>query len=330
VAVLAQALSQTAALRMVGIARSSWFYRQHPRARVADPIPHEKRRSDHWLSEQDELVILAWLTAEQWLGTSIGQLFIIAWDAGVYVGSRRSWYRVAARHLVPERPPRRVASHPPRAIPELLATAPNQVWTWDITKLPTRFRRQSFEFYVVLDLFSRYVVAYRVETRECDELARDMFAQAFTRHQATPRVVHSDGGASMTSKSVQQLFADLAVSPSRNRPRVSNDNPFSEAWFKTAKYHPSYPEEFATLAQAREWAAELIGWYNHQHRHSGIAWHTPVSVFDGSYREITRKRQSALDSHYAQHPERYTHPPKAPQVPIEAWINDPRRRTQTL
>jgi transposase InsO family protein len=284
------------------------------------------RRSCHWLDEHDELVILAWLTAEQWLGTSIAELFTIAWDAGVYVGSRRSWYRVAARRAVPRRPPRRVATAASRAIPELVATAPNQVWSWDITKLPTRFRGQSLEFYVVLDLFSRYVVAYRVETREGDDLARDMFAQAFAWHQARPRVVHSDGGASMTSKSVQQLFADLGISRSRNRPRVSNDNPFSEAWFKTAKYHPSYPEEFATLEQAREWAGDLIGWYNHQHRHSGIAWHTPASAFDGSYRTIARQRQAVLDNHYAQHPERYARPPKAPQLPIQAWINDPSRR----
>jgi putative transposase len=329
VAVLAPLLSQRVALRLTGIARSTWHYRQHPRARVADPVPHRMRRSDHWLGEWDELVIVAWLTAEQWLGTSIGELFIIAWDAGVYVGSRRSWYRVAARHGLPHRPPRRMASYPPRAIPVLLATAPNQVWSWDITKLATRFQGQTFEFYVVLDLFSRYVVAYRVETRECDELAREMFAEAFARHQVRPQVVHSDGGAAMTSKSVQQLFTDLAISPSRNRPRVCNDNPFSEAWFKTAKYHPSYPEEFATLQQARDWAGELIGWYNQQHRHSGIAWHTPISVFDGNYRKINRQRQTLLDDHYAANPKRYTRPPKTPQVPIEAWINDPRRQPKT-
>ena len=326
---LVPALSQRVALRLVGIARSSWYYVQHPRARVADPVPHDQRRSDHWLSVHDELVIMAWVSAEQWLDTSIGELFAIAWDAGVYVASRRTWYRVARRYALPERPPRRRAAYPPRAIPELVATAPNQVWSWDITKLPTCFWGETFEFYVVLDLFSRYVVAYRVETRECEELAKDMFAEAFAQHQVRPRMVHSDGGASMTSNTVQQLFTALAISPSRSRPRVSNDNPFSEAWFKTAKYHPSYPEEFASLQQARAWAGELIDWYNHQHRHCGIAWHTPLSVFDGSYRRITKQRQAVLDDHYNQHPERYTRPPKAPEVPIEAWINDPRRRNQT-
>jgi putative transposase len=326
---LTAGVSQTTALRLVGMARSSWYYFHHPRPPVLQPVPHGDRRSERWLTSADEAVIVAWLTAEQWRTTSIGELFTIAWDAGVYVGSRRSWYRVAVRYILPQRPPRRVAKHPPRAIPELVATAPNQVWSWDITKLPSRFRGRSFEFYVVLDLFSRYVVAWRVETHESDELARDMFAAAFTLHGLTPRVVHSDGGASMTSKTVQQLFTDLTISPSRNRPRVSNDNPYSEAWFKTAKYHPSYPVEFDTLEDARTWAGELIAWYNQQHRHSGIAWHIPANVHHGTHPEITRQRQAVLDHHYAQHPDRYSRHPTAPQLPIEAWINDPRRRLQT-
>jgi len=282
-----------------------------------------------WLTVAEEEVIVWWLTAEQWLATSIGELFTIAWDAGVYVGSRRSWYRVARRQVLPQRPPRRVATHPPRAIPELVATAPDQVWSWDITKLPARYRGHSFEFYVVLDVYSRCVVAWRVETRESDDLARAMFLDAFTQRGVTPQVVHSDGGPSMTSKTVQELFTDLLISTSRNRPRVSNDNPYSEAWFKTAKYHPSYPVEFADLDQARQWAQDLITWYNNHHRHSGIGWHTPGSVHDGSYRQITQDRQLVLDRHYADHPDRYPRPPKAPPVPIEAWINDPRRRLQT-
>lgn len=318
-------LSQTKALTLVGMARSTWHYRHHPRSPVTAPVPHRQRRSESWLSADDEALIVVCL--QVWAQVSIAEAFVLAWDAGVYVASQRTWYRVAHRCGDPTlaRPARRRAKLPPRAVPELVATAPNQVWSWDITKLPTRYRRHSFEFYVVLDLYSRYVVAWRVELAESEELAKDMFAAAFDRHQAQPRIVHSDGGPSMTSKTVQQLFSDLAITPSRNRPRVSNDNPYSEAWFKTSKYHPSYPVEFHDLERARVWAEEFIAWYNDDHRHSGIAWHTPANVFRGEHHAVTARRQRVLDQHHQRHPDRYTQRPQAPQVPIEAWINDPRR-----
>ena len=181
----------------------------------------------------------------------------------------------------------------------------------------------------MLDVFSRYVVAWRVEEREDDALAKAMFDSAFARHRMRPRVVHSDGGPSMTSSVVKELFADLGITASKNRPRVSNDNPYSEAWFKTAKYEPAYPEVFHTLGQARAWAAIFIDWYNTTHRHSGIAWHTPQSVFDGTWIDVQHARQATLDTAWAANPARFTSRPIAPDLPIEVWINDPARRFQT-
>jgi putative transposase len=321
-------VSQSAALRLVGMARSSWHYRHHPRARAVEVKPQRDRRSDRWLSDAEEKLIMEWLNTDPWQHTSAGEVYYVALDAGIYVASQRTWYRVAARQHLTRRPPR-AAKYPPRAVPELVAATPNQVWSWDITKLPTPFTGQSYEFYVVIDLFSRYIVAHRVETVESDRLAKHMFTTAFDRLGVTPTIVHSDGGPSMTSKTLQQLFSDLTITTSRNRPRVSNDNPYSEAWFKTAKYHPGYPVDFHSLDQARTWADTFVDWYNTQHRHSGIAWHTPHSVYNGTFHQINHRRQTTLDTHHHQHPERYKNPPTAPELPIEAWINDPRRRLQT-
>lgn len=322
-------LSQTTALRLVGIARSTWHYQHHPRPPVDIPKPHAQRRSAAWLAAEDEAVILDWLGNERYVDASIGEVFTLALDAGVYVASMRTWYRVGRRHRLSGIAHRRAASTPPRAIPELVARAPNDVWSWDITWLPTRYRGQSYAFYVALDVYSRLIVAHRVEAHESATLATAMFRDAVDRLQVIPQVIHADGGPSMTSQSVQELFVRLQITSSRNRPRVANDNPYSEAWFKTAKYHPSYPEEFATITDARVWADDIVGWYNHQHRHSGIAWHTPASVYDGSYRAITQRRQAVLDAHYQAQPHRYAHPPSAPVLPIESWINNPARRLQT-
>lgn len=319
-------LSQTTALRLVGVARSTWHYQHHPRPRVEAPTPHPERRSAIWLSAAEEAVILTWLGRE---AAAIGEVFVLALDAGVYVASQRTWHRVARRNRLSGTPVRRVTSAPPRAVPEVVARAPNAVWSWDITWLPTRYRGQSYALYVALDVFSRSIVAAQVEVGESAELATAMFTEAFDRLQVIPQIIHADGGASMTSRSVQELFARLQITPSRNRPRVANDNPFSEAWFKTAKYHPSYPVEFASLAGARIWVDDFVAWYNHHHRHSGIAWHTPASVYDGSYRAITEHRQALLTAHYQAQPDRYAHPPVTPVLPRESWINNPAHRLQS-
>lgn len=315
-------------LRLVGFAKSSWHYLRHPRPGKVDPVRHDQRTTPSWLTASEQAQIVTQLGREDLADLSVGEAFAVVLDEGTYIASCSSWYRVAAAHkLSGDR--RRTATHPPRTVPEQVAYQVGDLWCWDITKLPTPIRGAFFEFYVVLDVFSRYVVGWRVEEREDDELAKDMFESAFTRHGMRPAVVHSDGGPSMTSSVVKELFADLNIVASKNRPRVSNDNPYSEAWFKTAKYAPAYPGVFDNLADARRWAAAFIDWYNADHRHSGIAWHTPQSVFDGTWIDIQQARQTVLDDAWRANPQRFTEPPKSPPLPIEVWINNPARRFQT-
>lgn len=325
---VAAGTSLNSSLRLVGVAKSSWHYLHHPRAAKVDPVPHCERQAAAWLSPAEQAKVVAQLGREDLANLSVGEAFATVLDEGTYIASRSSWYRIAAAHkLSGDR--RRTASHPPATVPEQVAYGVGGLWSWDITKLPTPIRGQNFEFYVVLDVFSRYVVAWRVEEHECDQLAREMFDKAFAEHGIRPRVVHSDGGPSMTSSTVKELFADLNIEISRNRPRVSNDNPYSEAWFKTAKYEPSYPEIFNTIDEARRWAEEFVFWYNTRHRHSGIAWHTPQSVFDGTWIDVQQARQATLDTAWAAKPQRFTTRPTPPRLPIEVWINDPTQRFQT-
>lgn len=317
-------MSQTQALRLAGLARSTWHYLHHPRPRVAEPKPQAQRRSSVWTTPAEEQLILARLAHPAYALLSIAAVFIKTLDAGVYIASMRTWHRVAERHRLQRRTgQRRRAKHRSRAIPELLATGVNQVWSWDITKLATPVRGQFYEFYVVLDVYSRYVVGYRVEEVEADEFARDMFESAMNHHRCRPEVVHSDGGPSMTSTVVTEFLSELKIRLSRNRPRVSNDNPYSESAFKTAKYRPDYPENFHSLEQARSWADDYVHWYNHHHQHSGIAWHTPHNVYTGAHHEITAHRQAVLDQHYRTHPHRHHNPPTAPQLQTQVWINKP-------
>jgi putative transposase len=294
---------------------------------VAEPIPQTLRRSARWTTPAEEQVILGWLGDPDLAGYSVGEVFTRAWDAGTYVASMRTWYRVARRHQLVAKT-RRSARQPPRAIPQLVARRAHQLWSWDITKLPARYVGQSFEFYVVIDVYSRFIVAHRVEPVESDVLAKAMFTDAFNRFNVTPEMIHSDGGPSMTSTTLKELFEQLTITQSKNRPRVSNDNPYSEAWFKTAKYHPSYPEQFDTINEAITWADNLVDWYNHEHRHSGIAWHTPASVLTGDHQRVQAERQAVLDQHYQAHTHRYTERPTVPDLPIEVWINQPERRLQ--
>lgn len=321
-------MSLNKSLRLVGLAKSSWHYLRHPRPLRPDPVAHDRRTTPAWLSDDEKNQVVDQLAREDLAHLSVGEAFAVVLDEGTYIASRSSWYRIAAAHqLSGDR--RRLATHPPRTVPQQVAYQVGDLWSWDITKLPTPVRGRFFEFYVVLDVFSRYVVGWRVEEHECDVLAKDLFETAFDRHQMRPTVVHSDGGPSMTSSTIKELFADLGIETSKNRPRVSNDNAYSEAWFKTAKYAPAYPVVFHSLAEARSWAAAFVDWYNTQHRHSGIAWHTPASVFDSTWIDIQRDRQATLDIAWKTNPSRFRTRPTSPSLPIEVWINDPAKRFQT-
>lgn len=220
---------------------------------------------------------------------------------------------------------RRQATHPARTVPELLATGPQQVWSWDITKLKGPTRGVSYDLYVILDIFSRYVTGWTVAARETGEIAEQLIATAVAVH-GRPGSLHADRGTSMTSKPVVQLLVDLGVDRSHSRPHVSNDNPYSEAAFKTLKYAPVFPDRFGSLADARAFCRAFFDYYNHEHYHSGIGWHTPASVHHGTADQVRGHRAATLEAAYQANPARFRHRrPQPPRLPEAAWINQPSR-----
>jgi putative transposase len=263
------------------------------------------------------------LNSRRFVDKSAGQCWATLLDEGTYLCSLSTMHRLLRRNgQAGER--RRQATHPARTRPELLATGPVEVWSWDITKLRGPQRGAYYDLYVVLDIFSRYVVGWTVAARESAQIAEQLIADAVTAH-GRPGSLHADRGTSMTSKPVAQLLVDLGVARSHSRPHVSNDNPYSEAAFKTLKYAPVFPDQFGSLADARAFCEAFFDYYNHQHRHSGIGWHTPASVHDGSAAQIRAQRAATLDAAYAAHPARFTHQPQPPRIPEAAWINQPSR-----
>jgi len=235
-------------------------------------------------------------------------------------------YRVLGQHtLVAER--RRLARHPSQVCPELVATAPRQVYSWDITKLAGPVKGQYFDCYVMIDIYSRYIVGAHVHNTESAALAVELMTEIFGV-QGVPHVVHADRGTSMTSKPVAALLDDLGVTRSHSRPRVSNDNPFSEAWNKTLKYAPVFPERFTSLQAARQFMSEFVDYYNHDHRHGGIGLHSPADVHYGLAGETARQRSRTLEAARLRHPTRFatTHDPKILDLPTAAWINQPKEQ----
>lgn len=314
-------LSQRRALDLIGLSRGSLHHRRHPRPRVDTPVPHTARRWAAWLAPDEVAVIAGHVKTAFQQGNSVHQAFYEALDAGTPVASLSSWHRIA-RTLEVDRPARSTGKRGTVVAPTWSATGPMQVWSWDITKLKGRFRRSFHDFYVVVDVYSRKITGWRVEDRESGELAQQMFTTAITDHGGqVPRIVHSDGGSAMVSKPLVALLEDLGVELSRNRPRVSNDNPYSESLFKTAKYRPDVPTFFNDLDHARSWASAFVSWYNNHHRHSALAGHTPNSVHDGSWAQIQTRRQAAMDALYNAHPERFTQPARLATPPARVALN---------
>lgn len=321
--------SQRGALDLLGVSRSTWHYRTHPRPAAAARVPHRERRAAHWLTEEEATAILTAITGAFAQGESVFQTYYQALDAGNPVASLSSWHRLARAHLEAQRPIRRRRQRRACAMPQFEAFGVLHVWSWDITKMAGPYRGVNYEFYVVLDVFSRAIVGWRVEEHENDDLAAEMFETAFAAAGARPQIIHSDGGPSMTSKTLTELFRDLGIETSRNRPRVSNDNPYSESAFKTYKYRPGYPTYFPSLQDARAWASAFVTWYNTIHHHSSLEGHTPASIHDGTWTTIHAQRQQTLDTLYAAHPHRFTRPPQI-KTPLAAVnINQP-KTTQRL
>jgi transposase InsO family protein len=251
------------------------------------------------------------------------QIYATLLDEGVYLASISTIYRVLAENRqVKER--RRLARHPARAIPELVATGPGQVYSWDITKLAGPVKGTYFDCYVMIDIFSRYIVGAHVHASESAQLAVEMMKEIFGIH-GTPQVVHADRGTSMTSKTVAALLSDLEVTKSHSRPRVSNDNPFSEAWFKTLKFAPVFPERFGSVGEARAFMASFVEGCNHTHRHTGIGLNTPADVHYGLAAAKSVERSAILAAARARTPERFStsNDPKILALPHTTWINKP-------
>ena len=317
--------SQRQALSMVGVARSTWQYRRQPRPMVADPVHQTKRAYQSRISPADRQHITDRILAGWAHQDSVDHSFATAWDQGVMLASRRTWWRIAAQiEDQTTRPvvPRKHGARTPRCAPVVKATRPGQVWSWDITDLYTPWRGQVFKAYKITDIYSREIVGWRVENREADHLAVDMFHTAITIH-GTPEIVHADSGAAMKSTLLKDFLTDHGVALTHNRPHVSNDNPFSEAGFHTMKYRPGYPRIFTSIDHARDYLTGYVTWYNTSHKHSGIALFSPCQVGDGTWRDVWEIRDQALQRYYQQYPQRFRTRPITPTPADHVGINLP-------
>lgn len=287
---------------------------------IAKAVP---RAPANQLSPAERAQVLAVLTGDRFVDATPIQIYAALLHEGRYLCSVSTMYRLlAGNRMLTDR--RRLARHQTRARPELIATGPGQVLTWDITKLPGPDKGLYYDAYVMIDIYSRYIVSAAVHAKESGTLAKEMMQEVFTLH-GVPQVVHADRGTSMTSKTVAALLIDLNVTRSHSRPRVSNDNPFSEAWFKTLKYAPVFPERFGSLQHARIFMDEFTQFYNHEHHHTGIGLHTPADVHYGLSAATDQTRHQALAAARAATPERFTTSatPKILTLPAAAWINPP-------
>jgi len=289
------------------------------------------RSSKRALDKAQRKALLDAVHEPRFTDRSVPAIFATLLEEDRYYGSISTMYRVLRSvGEVGER--RDQATRPAHVKPELWATAPNQVWTWDITKFHGPAKWKYFYLYAIIDIKSRYVVGWMVADRESSELAKTLIAETLAKYQIPPGTltIHADRGSSMTSKPVAFLLADLGVTKSHSRPHVSDDNPFVESLFKTTKYMPQFPATFANLAEARAFCVTFFDFYNNQHRHSGIALLTPFDVHFGHVEERTIARQCTLDAAYAAHPERFVRGrPKAPTLAPVTYINRPDDQTTT-
>ena len=308
----------------MGLARATYYRTIRPRYG-----PHCRRTPSRALSRQERQAALTVLHEPRFVDRAPAEVYATLLDEGQYLCSERTMYRILAESQeVRER--RDQLRHPSYRKPELLATTPNQVWSWDITKLLGPVKWTYFYLYVILDIFSRYVPGWLLAREENSSLAKRLIEETCQKQAIRPGqlIIHSDRGSAMTSKPVALMLSDLGVTKSLSRPQVSNDNPYSEAQFKTLKYRPSFPDRFGSVQDARTLCRDFFTWYNTEHRHSGIGMMTPEAVHLGRASEITAARQQTLFAAYGHHPERFVRrPPSPPVLPSAAWINPPRPKT---
>lgn len=321
---LAPVISKRAACAALGRSRAT-YYRCH---RKSPPPPRRARESKpqpRALSPAERAEVLGVLHEERFVDQAPASIYANLLDEGRYLCSVPTMYRLLrAQDELRER--RRQATHPAHVKPELVAYAPNQTWSWDITKLLGPAKWTYYYLYVVIDIFSRYVPGWLLATRESAELAERFLAETIRKHHivSDQLTIHSDRGTSMASKTVALLLADLGVTKSHSRPHCSNDNPYSEAHFKTLKYRPEFPDRFGSIEDGRAFCQRFFRWYNDEHHHSGLGLHTPADVHFGRAPFIQLERARVLEVAYAAHPERFVRQlPLPPPLPGPAWINKP-------
>jgi putative transposase len=319
------------ACELLGRSRATHYRRRQPTPDRA--VVRERRRAaqPRALADSERAEVLSVLHSDRFVDESPATVWATLLDEGTYLASPSTMYRLlGAEHgAVIER--RRQATHPPRSRPELIAEAANDVWSWDITRLRGPGRRNFFYLYVLLDLYSRYVPGWMLATVERAELARRLIDETVAKHDVVPTglTIHSDRGVP-AAKPVAQLLADLEITRSVTRPRTPNDNPYSESQFRTMKYRPAFPERFAGIDDARDFCVGFFAWHNLEHRHSGIGFHTPASVYYGTAPEIRAQRANVLDTAFAAHPERFVRgQPTPPPLPDIVYINPPQEAIGT-
>lgn len=309
------------------IPRTSFYRAQKPQA---EPAP--RKAPPRSLSSQERKEVLDQLHSERFVDKSPAEAWATLLDEGSYLCSVRTMYRILEDHQeVRER--RNQLRHPNYKKPELLATTPNQVWSWDITKLLGPQKWSYFYMYVIMDIFSRYTVGWMVAQCESAKLAQRLIEATCEKEAIEPDqlVIHADRGPSMTSKTVAHLMADLGITKSHSRPYTSTDNPYSESQFRTMKYRPKFPERFGCVQDARAFGQTFFRWYNFEHRHGGIGYLTPAAVHHGLADSITTSRATVLEQAYAANPERFViGRPTPPAVPSAAWINPPEKIDDSL
>lgn len=314
-----------AACRAFGVARAT-YYRHHAGREVPVPPPSRRPAPPRSLSPDERHVVLDTLHSERFVDLAPREIYATLLDEGEYFCSIRTMYRILQENQeVKER--RNQLRHPVYSKPELLATGPNRVWSWDITKLLGPQKWSYFYLYVILDIFSRYVVGWMVADRESAPLAKRLIYETCCKQNIVPGrlTLHADRGSSMKSKPVALLLSDLGVTKTHSRPHTSDDNPFSESQFKTLKYRPDFPNRFGSIEDARLFSQRFFSWYNREHHHSGIALLTPETVHFGKAPDVLKERQNVLSTAYNDHPERFVRKCPLPQPLHEAvWINPPK------
>jgi putative transposase len=298
------------------------YYRRCRGPRLGPPAPRPTPPSALSTNERDAVL---GLLRGRFVDAAPAQAWATLLDEGTYLASESTMYRLLrANGETKER--RRQATHPARTIPELVAEAPNRVWSYDVTKLKGPRRGVHYDLFMMLDIYSRFCPGWMVVDQEDAQVAKAWTAEVVASQHIAPGTltVHADRGSSMTSKPVAVLLADLKIGRTHSRPHVSNDNPYSEAAFKTLKYCPSFPGRFGSRQDAIVFCEKFIRYYNDEHRHSGIGLHTPASVHYGSAQAVQDQRAVVLDAAYAAHPERFVNKaPTPPAIPSVAWINKP-------